>query len=416
MSKSPAALVAYHNINSQKLSRALELGGFAMPSLAITRTDIPFEKFGRITFVAPISMIHPRNSKLDFFSRDAYTVRVPSPVYRPLKKRSEKELYETYQTEFAELPESDRSAFAYEFQENPFQTFVSSAVIKLAYLHEQGLTPPIVIRDSGYGTYLDTNATFRPYQDFLHEDYQEFARHRFEKLAGPPVVEVGRRKLPYTLENVVNAMRRFRGSTMENGPSNSLTDGEVAAMHSFRIKNQKDLVKAAALLDTPEAVDAQKDAFFDLGTIYVHAVLPYYQGKDWRGEIDAFCARDEAAAAVANLSRMTKEALQVALVQNGFQEVPEDALEKGLAYARMACTIKTEYLEAVLLRGVKVKEFTCALIPNNLSPKLLKKLQEVPIKTFSYDPMKEGDRQQQLKKIHQKYPETVLPLQKAITR
>lgn len=75
-------LVVYHNVSAGKLREAIKLGGLPMPSLAITKRDIPFEDFGEITLIGDKDMIDPRKSRSnEVFSRDAYTVRKPVVNY-----------------------------------------------------------------------------------------------------------------------------------------------------------------------------------------------------------------------------------------------------------------------------------------------------------------------------------------------
>ena len=75
-------LVVYHNVSTGKLREAIKLGGLPMPSLAITKRDIPFGDFGEITLIGDKDMIDPRKSRRnEVFSRDAYTVRKPVVNY-----------------------------------------------------------------------------------------------------------------------------------------------------------------------------------------------------------------------------------------------------------------------------------------------------------------------------------------------
>jgi hypothetical protein len=75
-------LIVYHNVSAGKLREAIKLGGLPMPSLAITKRDIPFGDFGEITLIGDKDMIDPRKSRSnEVFSRDAYTVRKPVVNY-----------------------------------------------------------------------------------------------------------------------------------------------------------------------------------------------------------------------------------------------------------------------------------------------------------------------------------------------
>ncbi len=75
-------LVALHNLTEDKLAKSLELGGFPMPSIAITKSDIPHTNFGDITLVFGKETIDPKASKKNtVYSADAWTPTFPQVEY-----------------------------------------------------------------------------------------------------------------------------------------------------------------------------------------------------------------------------------------------------------------------------------------------------------------------------------------------
>lgn len=75
-------LVAMHNLTADKLIKAIELGGFPMPSIAVTRADIPHTNFGEITLVMNKSAVDPEaNRKNTVYSADAWTPTFPRVEY-----------------------------------------------------------------------------------------------------------------------------------------------------------------------------------------------------------------------------------------------------------------------------------------------------------------------------------------------
>jgi hypothetical protein len=75
-------LVALHNLTADKLTKSLELGGLPMPSLAITKADIPHSNFGEITLVFGKETIDPKASKKNkVYSADAWTPTFPNVEY-----------------------------------------------------------------------------------------------------------------------------------------------------------------------------------------------------------------------------------------------------------------------------------------------------------------------------------------------
>lgn len=71
-------LVALHNLNEENLLRTLKLGGFAMPSIAVTKSDMLHENFGNITALFDKSVVQPNQ----VYSGDAYTPMFPHIDYQ----------------------------------------------------------------------------------------------------------------------------------------------------------------------------------------------------------------------------------------------------------------------------------------------------------------------------------------------
>lgn len=77
-----------HNITEEKLRKALKLGGFANPSLAVIDTNKSgHDNFGEISFIAPSALVDKRTGKTaGTWITDAYTQRYPS-VEREMSER-----------------------------------------------------------------------------------------------------------------------------------------------------------------------------------------------------------------------------------------------------------------------------------------------------------------------------------------
>ena len=82
-------LVALHNLTAEKLTKSLQLGGLPMPSLAITKADIPHSNFGDITLIFGRETIDPKvNRKNKVYSADAWTPVFPRVEYEADSKVS----------------------------------------------------------------------------------------------------------------------------------------------------------------------------------------------------------------------------------------------------------------------------------------------------------------------------------------
>lgn len=89
-------LVALHNLSAEKLGKALDLGGFPMPSIAVTKANIPHTNFGKITLVMDRRTVDPKaNRKNEVYSADAWTPTFPQTEYEADDK-VEHRLYRKY--------------------------------------------------------------------------------------------------------------------------------------------------------------------------------------------------------------------------------------------------------------------------------------------------------------------------------
>lgn len=73
-------LMAIHNLTADKLKGVLDIGGFPIPSIAITKDFNSNAHYGDISIIFDKETINPERSENKVYSRDAYTPRVPKTV------------------------------------------------------------------------------------------------------------------------------------------------------------------------------------------------------------------------------------------------------------------------------------------------------------------------------------------------
>lgn len=89
-------LVALHNLSETKLLKVLELGGFPMPSIAVTRAELSHDEFGDITVIFGRDTIDPQKRKENkVYSKDGWTPTVPAIEYKPSEK-VQKRIHDKY--------------------------------------------------------------------------------------------------------------------------------------------------------------------------------------------------------------------------------------------------------------------------------------------------------------------------------
>lgn len=168
-------LVALHNLTEENLLKVLDLGGFPMPSIAVTKPSLAHDSFGDITVVFGRETIDPqRDSRNKVFSRDAWTPTTPRVEYKLNEKRAEEinrkinSLIRGTDAElfgYLALDESNMTEFLNRNGGDLAQAYRDKDAFKYAYLRDKGIevTLPTVDKEvSDYG-----NATIKWVADNL---------------------------------------------------------------------------------------------------------------------------------------------------------------------------------------------------------------------------------------------------------
>ena len=185
----------------------------------------------------------------------------------------------------------------------------------------------------------------------------QFATDYAISVSGEAVVKVGGVYRPYTLENVVAAMRKKALRGAEIGSLS--TPGRARAMASPRFRTVEEMrTMATKLLADDQTVFTKQQAS--------NAIV-----IDWLGQLEQYFApayrvSDESWQALVDLSkrkRLTAEQAADILRSNGFVQVPDDLVQLSMDVARMFAQVPLQYLEAKPQRVVRLNEFAGAMIP-----------------------------------------------------
>lgn len=171
----PAAdkdLVVYHNVSAGKLREAIKLGGLPMPSLAITKRDIPFGDFGEITLIGDKDMIDPRKSRSnEVFSRDAYTVRKPVVNYEVPAKIDSDAFHKKYEEtrKFLKKNSIDVGVINFSFYdgEESLAAMENNIAIKYYYV-KNVLKKDIPIKERTVTPSVRGERFFKEYPELIH--------------------------------------------------------------------------------------------------------------------------------------------------------------------------------------------------------------------------------------------------------
>gem|GEM_PF-3571273 len=81
-------LIAAHNLTEDKLKQSLELGGFPMPSIAITKTSMGHVDYGDISLLFGKDTINPSDRRNKVYGGDAWTPTFPPISYKLNEKKT----------------------------------------------------------------------------------------------------------------------------------------------------------------------------------------------------------------------------------------------------------------------------------------------------------------------------------------
>lgn len=144
-------LVAVHNLTSENLKFADKMGGLAMPSMAIVKSNLGWNKYGEITLVANKEMISPEYGT-KVYNRDIYSPTYP-PIYREVNKKAlDDKISEIQKTLGDEVLRSDAFSLG-SFREKmvkgtyAVEDLGSNDHLQLYYLSKTNQLPPYILRN-----------------------------------------------------------------------------------------------------------------------------------------------------------------------------------------------------------------------------------------------------------------------------
>lgn len=161
-------LVALHNLSESNLLRVIKLGGFPMPSIAVTTTELPHENYGDITVVFGRETIDPESdSRNVVYDRDAWTPTMPT-VDVKLSNQKVDSLIKNLQGDVGDNSTYKRSIFSffdgkyrdnngdyvvpeYDYTREQFgERAIKNSGIVAAYLSEKGVKVEPVYTERGF--------------------------------------------------------------------------------------------------------------------------------------------------------------------------------------------------------------------------------------------------------------------------
>jgi len=337
-------MIGQHNTSAKGVEVASSIGGIPMPSMAISKTAHPLDKFGDVTLLAHPGMVTPSRDT-NVWPADTYTGRQPrgdeeftdpKAINRAMKASPDfghmRDI--TYWTEATDnLGKADEMMKTAQLgvargidpkQHDSFHDYVSE-----------------VRRQLGYGQYVNDHMPgLRAYGDVKRVLYPKDL-----------YTASGNRKKPvdYTLDAVMKRMQKDKAS--EAGAENwNYGSGNFRAIHTPKFASMGEIKADRGLIIPSEQMKPVKSQFEDA---YNGLVEKLVQARGQKG----FRAYDEAADALTEISKGRKA--------DWFGQVPPDLMSEIKALSRHASKMPTEYFEAKSKRAIPLSAFPAAMVPKS---------------------------------------------------
>lgn len=371
-------LVTVHNISEDNLNKALDLGGFAAPSLGITKQTTPYTDFGDISLIGTKDMVDPKTGT-PVFSQDAYTQTFPEPVWdRSVNEAGAKRFNEQVEAAAKESGFTDEPRrFIYNLQSAPnkdgvVKNLLISKIGAYMFLKEKGIEVDVPKESRDYGYALKDKAN--EFRDEFEAWADKFAGQAFDA----PMIEVKGKLKPITLENVVEAMRsnlvRNKEGTMTFGA------GKIRAAAAKQFGSIEEIQGSRNQITDSQTVNQQNTVANEKLDSYRSLAAKEYQG-------DSFDAFDEAMAALAKVaglkSKPTEARVRAALKKKGF-EPSDETVKLGVEILSDIKSSMTDYFEAKPQRAVGVDEFRGAVVPERTSEATVRRLEDAGLTVVKY--------------------------------
>ncbi|KXB91753.1 transglycosylase SLT domain protein [Veillonellaceae bacterium DNF00626] len=395
-------LVALHNISIKNLGEAIKIGGFPVPSIAITKKQTSYTEFGEITLVMDKNVADPGKERV--YTRDAWTTVFPEVIRKPIQKALAPivKAFDIAARETGLLNHANGTEVVNYWTENNaaknLENALNSPLGKYVYLKSIGQTPELTYRKNYNGDEvvdekaLNEEITKKLADKTVQEGYRKWKNNLMNQGLDVPKIRMGRRKVPLTLDNLVRAMKGGKQNG-QKGIFGGSGIGNVIAAGAKKIGSLKSLHQYAdrLLTNKDNAEELYKDVRGRVDAL-ITEIIQYAKHKD----VSTFDHLMNAADVLVAVQQK-KISLSTALAKYDF-DVPSDKLaalqEKVSKVTEDIANLPVNYFEAKPNRAVGFNEVKAAVIPKGTPKKIKDFLESQGIVVKEYDPKQEGHREQ----------------------
>lgn len=385
-------LVALHNLSEDKLLKVIKLGGFPMPSIAITKADMEFTDFGEITVVFGRETIDPANPANRVYERDAWTPMVPRAEYKINETKAQEIIKRLtpYVDEYSGENSNIRRFLSVEAMQDSLNNNDGDIAYDFAYNYE---TKYAFLRDTGviseYATKseIDTEITARSkeYKAWLDKLFENIAEKKGVRNRTSEFAPSGSRRsfeethYDYTLKNIVDVMRTAPAQGADTDYASPATLSAALARNFTSIEDIKQAETMLSAKNSKQIAAARNE--------YEHAISEIVDEMAGR----SILAQEGAEAVLMELARSKKTTAEAILSHlqkeyKGVYNFTAETAQKISTLFNALKTTKTDMFEAKPRRAVELSEIKQVLIPLRYpNQELLQALKEKNIPYTLYE-------------------------------
>ncbi len=378
-----------HNTSEDAIRRYQEIGGLPMPSIGVTKTDVPFDSFGDISLIGRPEQFDPKKAVNKVYSADAYTARAPSPVRKAYKKG-----YNKLTEEFGEIAKEvdgymdnqrqiigeleTKKGLSESDYRQATEFFERNVITDAAFLKDIGVDIPK--KDGKVDGYAMSDLIRTKYK----KQRQEWASEKIDEYFEPEKYFISNpdrdyyttppRLKSYTADEIVKFMKKQGGA----GAERTMTVGaaKIRATSAKLFKSLDEIRKNKGLLKDSEYIAEVKQTSDMMLDDLTDALEPYYKyaatGWQYRDEFGEMMLMAERS----GFNRAFKEI--------GFEDVPESLVKELTEYKDFLREAPTEYFESKPNRVVDMSEFGGALVPEGTADDVVQHLKKQGMKVQTY--------------------------------
>lgn len=375
-------LIAVHNIYTDKLVKLLKLGGFPMPSIAVTKADMGHENYGECSFVFDKSTIDPKADKRNkVYGGDAWTPTYPAIEYKVSEKVIQR-VKDKYEKIKSKTGDDTNGLFEYTYtlpdrlneakgEQNLLKKLYTDKKIQQAYKADTGASK------------IDKAA------------YEEWVKNLFEGVEEKQGVPNGKDDLDAnnsnfdayhyeeTLENVVKSMVNKSNGEVDFG---GITGIWGVAQKEFASADEMKADSKRLYKMDDDTYSEIKSNFSEQLTEIAKAIDP--SDSDFAGENIVNAVRNS----------KTKSGIK-SYIKEYYPDITDTVVDDIVNLVHSIMEMPTGYFEAKPQRAVRFDEVKYAVVPETLDENIKKQLAEYGIQIVEYEKGNEEDRTAKLNSL-----------------